>query len=304
MANDRADFADEVRNKAWFSSDTRMALDGKAVTVILQKQGKAEREDLSQVEVVQAGHMMEPFIARIAEDKLGYPLAKADWTGTHPTEPWMQSHFDYVREVRGSGYIPYEIKNYNLNRMNKFSDDPLILPDADRGQLIQEAICLNASEAHLCVLFGGQYFRHYEMVVTDEMKLDLTKQMAVYWGHVVAGTTPDPQTVQECKLVYPQSNPDVTVMADREIENMAAMLRRTKEQIKQLEEAEEELTAALQKRMQRAEQLVSIDGTILATWKGSKGSRRFDPKVFQQAMPELYEKFCFEQPGSRRFLIK
>jgi predicted phage-related endonuclease len=303
MANDRADFADEVRNKAWFSSDTRMALDGKAVTVILQKQGKAEREDLSQVEVIQAGHMMEPFIARIAEDKLGYPLAKADWTGTHPTEPWMQSHFDYVKEVRG-GYIPYEIKNYNLNRMNKFSDDPLILPDADRGQLIQEAICLNASEAHLCVLFGGQYFRHYEMVVTDEMKLDLTKQMAVYWGHVVAGTTPDPQTVQECKLVYPQSNPDVTVMADREIENMAAMLRRTKEQIKQLEDAEEELTAALQKRMQRAEQLVTIDGTILATWKASKGSKRFDPKVFQQAMPEMYEKFCFEQPGSRRFLIK
>jgi predicted phage-related endonuclease len=303
MANAREDFDDAVRNKAWFSSDTRMALDGKAVTVILQKQGKAEREDLSQVEVVQAGHMMEPFIARIAEDKLGYPLAKADWTGVHPSEPWMQSHFDYVKEVKG-GYIPYEIKNYNLNRMNKFSDDPLILPDADRGQLIQEAICLNASEAHLCVLFGGQYFRHYEMLVTDEMKLDLTKQMAVYWGHVVAGTTPDPETVQECKLVYPQSNPDVTVMADREIENMAAMLRRTKEQIKQLEEAEEELTAALQKRMQRAEQLVSIDGTILATWKGSKGSKRFDPKVFQQAMPEMYEKFCFEQPGSRRFLIK
>jgi predicted phage-related endonuclease len=303
MANAREDFDDAVRNKAWFSSDTRMALDGKAVTVILQKQGKAEREDLSQVEVVQAGHMMEPFIARIAEDKLGYPLAKADWTGTHPTEPWMQSHFDYVKEIKG-GYIPYEIKNYNLNRMNKFSDDPLILPDADRGQLIQEAICLNASEAHLCVLFGGQYFRHYEMVVTDEMKLDLTKQMAVYWGHVVAGTTPDPQTVQECKLVYPQSNPDVTVMADREIENMAAMLKRTKEQIKQLEDDADELTAALQKRMQRAEQLVSIDGTILATWKASKASKRFDPKVFQQAMPEMYEKFCFEQPGSRRFLIK
>jgi predicted phage-related endonuclease len=303
MANAREDFDDAVRNKAWFSSDTRMALDGKAVTVILQKQGKAEREDLSQVEVVQAGHMMEPFIAKIAEDRLGYPLSKADWTGVHPSEPWMQSHFDYVKEVKG-GYIPYEIKNYNLNRMNKFSDDPLILPDADRGQLIQEAICLNASEAHLCVLFGGQYFRHYEMVVTDEMKLDLTKQMAVYWGHVVAGTTPDPQTVQECKLVYPQSNPDVTVMADREIENMAAMLRRTKDQIKQLEDAEEELTAALQRRMQRAEQLVSIDGTILATWKGSKASKRFDPKLFQQSMPDIYEKFCVEQPGSRRFLIK
>jgi len=302
MANAREDFDDAVRNKAWFSSDTRMALDGKAVTVILQKQGKAEREDLSQVEVVQAGHMMEPFIARIAEDKLGYPLAKADWTGVHPSEPWMQSHFDYVKEIKG-GYIPYEIKNYNLNRMNKFSDDPLILPDADRGQLIQEAICLNASEAHLCVLFGGQYFRHYEMTVTDEMKEELTKQMAVFWGHVVAGTTPDPQTVQECKLVYAQQTNGVA-WADREAEQIAAQLKLTKQRIKELEEAEEAMTVALQNRMRSSGELVTMDGNILATWKASKGSKRFDPKLFQQAMPEMYEKFCFEQPGSRRFLVK
>ena len=303
MANDRADFADEVRNKAWFSSDTRMALDGKATTVILQKQGKLERDDLSQVEVVQAGHMMEPFIARIAEDKLGIPLAKADWTGTHPTESWMQSHFDYVKEVKGGGYIPYEIKNYNLNRMNKFESDPLIIPDADLGQLIQEAICLNASEAHLCVLFGGQYFRHYEMIVTDEMKEELTKQMAVFWGHVVAGTTPDPRTAAECKLVYAQQTNSIA-WADKEAEETAYMLKTCKAKIKDLEAIEEELTVALQNRMRSSGELVTVDGSILATWKASKGSKRFDPKLFQQAMPDMYDKFCFEQPGSRRFLIK
>ncbi len=303
MANDRADFADEVRNAGWFSSDTRMALDGKATTVILQKQGKLERDDLSQVEVVQAGHMMEPFIARIAEDKLGIPLAKADWTGSHPTEPWMKSHFDYVKEIKG-GYIPFEIKNYNLNRMSKFETEPLIIPDADRGQLIQEAICLNASEAHLCVLFGGQYFRHYEMLVTDEMKEQLTKQMAIFWGHVVAGTTPDPQTAAECKLVYQYSESDAISWADREAEQTAYQLKNVKAKIKELEAAEEALTVALQRRLGASEQLVTVDGNILCTWKSSKPSKRFSSDLFKSSMPDLYDKYVVEQPGSRRFLIK
>lgn len=303
MANDRADFADEVRNKAWFSSDTRMALDGKATTVILQKQGKMEREDLSEVEVVQAGHMMEPFIARIAEDKLGIPLLKADWTGQHPTEPWMQSHFDYVKEVKG-GYIPFEIKNYNLSRMSKFEADPVIIPDADRGQLIQEAICLNASEAHLCVLFGGQYFRHYQITVTDEMKEDLTKQMAVFWGHVVAGTTPDPQTVAECKLVYQLSDPNAIVYADREGEQIAYHLKNVKAKIKELEATEHDMTVALQNRMGKAEQLISVSGDILCTWKTSKASKAFSKDLFKQAMPKLYEQYIVETEGTRRFLVK
>jgi hypothetical protein len=285
MANSRADFADEVRNKAWFSSDTRMALDGKATTVILQKQGKAEREDLSGVEVVQMGHVMEPFIAKIAEDKLGFLLAKADWTGTHPSEPWMQSHFDYVKEVKG-GYIPYEIKNYNIT-----------------GQLIQEAICLNADRAVLCVLFGGQHFRHYELTVTDEMKEELTKQMAIFWGHVVANTLPDPQTLAECKLVYTNPN-DSTITATYDVERAVGYLKDVKNTIKELEAREEQLAVVIQNHLKNGSELVSVSGEVLATWKQSKASKRFSADLFKSAMPDIYEKFVVEQSGSRRFLVK
>jgi len=303
MANDRADFQDEVRNKAWFSSDTRMALDGKATTVILQKQGKAERDDLSGVEVVQMGHVMEPFIAKIAEDTLQINLAKADWTGKHPTEPWMQSHFDYVKEVKGGGYIPYEIKNYNINKMKFFEQDPLILPPADTGQLIQEAICLNSSSAVLCVLFGGQHFRHYEMTVTDEMKEELTKQMAVFWGHVVANTLPDPQTLAECKLVYTQPS-DTTVTANYDVEKAIGYLKDVKNTIKELETREEELSVLIQNHLRNHSELVSVSGEVLATWKQSKASKRFSADLFKSAMPDIYNQFVIEQPGSRRFLVK
>ena len=246
--------------------------------------------------------MMEPFIARIAEDKLGIRLHKADWTGEHPSEPWMKSHFDYVKEIKG-GYIPYEIKNYNLNRMSKFEQNPLVMPDSDMGQLIQEAICVNSSQAVLCVLFGGQYFRHYEVVVTDEMKEDLTKRMAVYWGHVVAGTTPEPQTIEECKLLYSQAQEGI-VVANRQLEEVAKALKTTKEQIKQLEQQEDELAKFVLRALGNNTTLVSVDNSVLATWNQSKPSKRFDAKLFQQSMPDLYEKFCIEQPGSRRFLVK
>ena len=38
--NQQDDFAPEVRNSAWWSGDTRLAANGKAVEAILTKQGK------------------------------------------------------------------------------------------------------------------------------------------------------------------------------------------------------------------------------------------------------------------------
>jgi hypothetical protein len=50
--------------------------------------------------------------------------------------------------------------------------------------------------------------------------------------------------------------------------------------------------------------LSSIDGQVLATWKNAKSSPRFDSKLFQSAMPDIYKQFVRDIPGSRRFLLK
>ena len=66
--NDQADFEDEVRNSAWWSGDSRKVANGRGVDAILTKQGKMPIPDLSQVEVVQMGHVMQPVIGRLAQD--------------------------------------------------------------------------------------------------------------------------------------------------------------------------------------------------------------------------------------------
>jgi len=56
--------------------------------------------------------------------------------------------------------------------------------------------------------------------------------------------------------------------------------------------------------MMESGQLVSVDGTVLATWKSSKASKRFSQELFKNAMPDIFDKFVVEQQGSRRFLVK
>jgi hypothetical protein len=95
MANNRNDFEPGVRNSAWWSGDSRMAANGRAVDAILD-QARKEAPDLSDVEAVQMGHVMQPVIGRLFQDKHKIELKEADYALTHPKHDWMRSHFDFI----------------------------------------------------------------------------------------------------------------------------------------------------------------------------------------------------------------
>ena len=61
---------------------------------------------------------------------------------------------------------------------------------------------------------------------------------------------------------------------------------------------------AMLARFQQAGGLATIDGKTLATWKSAKASIKFDAKLFESAMPDIYKQFQRPIPGSRRFLLK
>ena len=94
------------------------------------------------------------------------------------------------------------------------------------------------------------------------------------------------------------------MIANRQIETWATQLVMHKRQLKSIEDTIDALQAGLQSAMGECDSLITFDGKVLATWKSSKGSKRFDPKLLQAEMPEVYERYVIEQPGSRRFLIK
>jgi predicted phage-related endonuclease len=300
MANDRNDFAPEIRNTAWWASDTRQAFNGKAIEAVLIKQGKMPPPDLSQIEAVQMGHVMQPVIGRLAQDKLKLELKEADYALTHPRHDWFRSHFDFIS---ADGKTLVEAKNYNVGVRNKFDTDTNRIPAADLAQLVHEAAVHNVDRAVLAVLFGGQEFCTFEFVITPEQKEELIKSMAKYWGYVQSGTQPEATTVEQTKLLYPVSTEN-TVMATQTIERGIAHLKYLKQQAKQIDEQIDEMETRVRNIMGDCSEIRSIDGSVLATWRNSKPSKRFSSTLFQQAMPDIYDSFVVEQPGSRRFLIK
>jgi predicted phage-related endonuclease len=296
----QSDFAPAVRASAWWSGDSRKAANGKASDVILEKLGKKEIPDLSHIEAVQMGKVMEPTIARLFQDKHGIELKDADYALSHKDEPWLRSHFDYIS---ADGQILVECKNYNAGVMSKFDEDTNLVPAADMAQLIHEAAVHNVEQIYLAVLFGGQAFRTYRFEITEAMKEDLIKQMARYWGMVATQTMPEPDSLESCKIIYPHDNSE-SVTATGAVERAVSVLSEYKAKIRQLEDEAESIELAVRQFMGQNASLVTIDGKTLATWKTAKSSMKFDSKLFQQAMPDIYEKFVVETSGSRRFLLK
>ena len=303
MENTVDDFSPENRNSAIWSGDSRKVANGKANEVILTKLGKMPIPDLSDVEAVQMGHVMEPVIGRLAQAKLGVELTKISGEMAHKKHTWMKSHFDFGGNENGKSIL-VECKNYNAGYRGKFNDAANIVPPADFAQLIHEAAVAGVDRVYLAVLFGGQEFVLFPFDITEEQKIDLIRKMAEVWGHIQTKTTMTPESVEQCKLLYPQDIPGTSKTASQSVEQACEMLKATKEQIKALEMQEDALQTLVQGFMMHNSSLQAVDGTVLATWKSAKGSKRFDSKLFQHSMPDVYESFCLDVPGSRRFLLK
>ena len=298
--NDRQDFEPDIRNAAWWASDSRQAANGRGNEVVLTKLGLKTPPDLSDVEAVQMGHVMQPLIGRLAQDRLKMELKNADYMLTHPKEVWMRSHFDFIS---ADGKTLVEAKNYNAIVRNKYDSDANIVPAADMAQLIHQSACHGIDHVVLAVLFGGQNFETFTFDITDDQRTDLIKDMALYWGAVQTGQPLEPETVAQAKLVYAVDNGS-RVSAGSNVEKAVTQLKAIKKQIKELETAEEQYQLAIQNYMKTGSELVSVGGTILATWKQAKTSERFNAALFEAAMPDIYDSFVVAQPGSRRFIVK
>jgi predicted phage-related endonuclease len=295
-------FSPEDRKSAWWATDTRRAVSGHLWDVIAEKQGTKERDDLSEVEAVQMGLKMQPIIGKLFEEQTEITVKDLDIAGTCNGQPWLRAHGDFTT---GDGGL-LEVKNFHAASINKYGDmddsNPII-PEADRLQCLHEACVFNVDHVWFAVLFGGQRFRYWKLTFTKEEKLEFIERAAHWWAASCAGTMPPPENSDQAKQFWPRDNGDV-VIATQQVETIALSLKNIKAQLSQLEEAEEKAKFFLQEFMRDKSQIVSPSGDILVTWKQSKGTKKFDAKKLQAEMPEVYDRFCFEQPGSRRFLVK
>lgn len=293
-----SEFSPENRNPFLWATDASRIVQGKGMTVFFEKTGVKPLDDLSGIEAVQMGHVMQDVLLKLASKKLGEEVEPFDLPATHKTEPWLRSHTD---GKTSSALV--ECKNVGLHQRKFYDVDSRIVPAHYRAQCVHEALVFETDTVWMSVLIGGQEHLMIPLEISESEKQQHLEMCAEFWGRVQANNPPDPQTLEECKMAYAVSAPSI-ITATAEVERAASSLKQIKEDIKKLEQAEEALQAQICAWMRDGDTLSTFAGEILATWKSAKSSKRFDAKLFQQSMPDLYQKFVTEQPGSRRFLLK
>jgi hypothetical protein len=296
-----SDFSPEVRNKALWSNDARRFVEGRGGEVYAEKIGAKGQDDLSQVEAVQMGLVMQEPIMREYARRNQIEFRDADYAIYHPKHNYLASHFDYIS---ADGRTLYEVKNLGIHQRKKYGDNNTDQVDLGyRVQCLHEATVHQIEQVVLVVCFGGQEIVGYPQTFGADLQDIHAREMAEFWGRIQARTF-DPETMGDAaKLVYRQDN-GTNLLATQSLEQACQVLKVLKEQIKTLEGQEHDLVSKVQGYMMESSQLVSVDGAVLATWKASKASKRFNAELFKSSMPDIYEKFVMEQPGSRRFLLK
>jgi len=295
------DFAPEIRNAAWWATDSRRAIKGGLIDVLREKKGLAEIEVVDS-EAAAMGKRMQPTILKLAEEQIGARVREMDSFAICRSEPWLRAHTD---GMIGECNALVEAKNYHFTKMNKFSapDEIMRIPPEDEVQCLHEAAVFNVSRVYLAVIFGGQAFRMFTLDFSAERREEFIKTAATWWAYTKTGDMPDPLTPAQAATLYSADNGE-TVQANREIEGYCQALRQLKAQIDVLEGQEKSITTVIEAYMRESAVLVDAGGYTLATWKKAKDSTGFDRDLFKSQMPDLYQKFMISKLGSRRFLLK
>ena len=269
-------------------------------TLWAKKKGLIAPEDLSGIEKVQLGKVFEEPIMRAFAGRQGLSFKAADYAMYHPTVA-MASHFDFISE---DGRTLYEVKNLGVGQKKHYGDDGSDhVHPRYKAQTLHEAACHGLRDVVLVVCFGGETIQHFPLHFSDDEVDAHVKQMAKFWATVVEDVQPENLPEEAIRAMFPVSRA-ATVMTTATVQQAARTLSVVKEQLKTLEEQESKLRNMIVSYMGQNDTLADIDGSILATFKSAKPSRKFDSERFKKENPSLYEMYMNEVQGSRRFLLK
>jgi predicted phage-related endonuclease len=291
----------EIRPNHLWAGDAGQIAAGKAGEVFLVKTGQKQPDDLSGNEAVEMGLVMQEPIMRAAAGRWNLEFKDADYHLIHPRHTFLASHFDYISS---DGKTLYEVKNVGHHQRKHYGENlSEQVSDRYRAQCMHELIVHQVEAIELIVLFGGQELCRFPQVVTELEQEAHIRAMAEFWAQVQTKSF-NPQTMADVVRDVYRVDDGSSIVANASIETACIQLQQLKAKIKEFEEAEDGLKEFIQSWMKEKATVTAYDGSILATWKTAKPSKRFSAELLKSAMPQIYEQFVIEQPGSRRFLVK
>lgn len=250
-----------------------------------------------ETEAMRWGTLMEPGIRQEYANRTGRSVTVPKWM-RHSKYEFVVGNVDGIAD----GGRLLEIKT---SRTSEFwgapgSDE---IPDEYLLQVQHYLLLTGMAVCDVAVLFAGQQFDLYHVEADHEVHDMLIDLEAKFWERVKKQDPPEPISLEDMRRRWPRST-SRRVVATAEIELAHADLLLAKQRKDAAESEEEELKAVIQGFMQDADTLALPSGRVLATWKTSKESEKFDLSAFRAAHPDLFQQFLKKSAGNRPFLPK
>lgn len=228
------------------------------------------QEDIEQNRFIEWGNRLEPVICEKASEILGKSITKPLSLFRSEEYPFMIANLDgWIEDER----IVCEFKVADKWTEKLFGEPGSdYIPDNYLFQLAHYAIVMNASKCYLFVLIGGNDFRQYTYERNPELEEQIIRIEQKFWeNHVMKHIPPEPKTYDEAKAIWDASNDQSIVSEDAA--NIHSNILQIRAKIAELEEQEDKHKADLCSIIGNASSVLSIDQTVLATWKNQESSR-------------------------------
>lgn len=162
-------------------------------SLIMEKRGAWQPEDISDLPAVRFGNELEGFIADEFALRTELKVRRHSAAIIHPEHDWMVAHIDRRIVGRNEGL---EIKNRGGRMAQHYGagDDgePRIYPP-DMLQCQHYMACTGWQRWHLAVYFGGADFRTYEIERDDELIDGLIEIESQCWSQITSADPVQPE---------------------------------------------------------------------------------------------------------------
>jgi predicted phage-related endonuclease len=148
-------------------------------------------------------------------------------------------------------------------------------------------------------------FGYKEFDFNPEFFKAMVEQLEVFWLiNIQGGIAPDDINSEDSLIRNPTAKTGEVLQADANLLATYNALKQVNAEVKALEKTQTALEDDLKMAMGEAETLVSPTGEVMALWKNTKPTMKFNAKAFQQDDPAGYAKYMEPTASTRRFTVK
>lgn len=260
-------------------------------------------------EAMELGHHIEPAVASMFAARTGAFIRKdseGDWLATDVDREYLRVSPDRLYYKDGE---PHSKKNLHILecKTSSVAVDKDDIPDYWYCQLQYQMGIMGVKSGALAWITSSPklHFDYLEVNFNKAFFDSLIEAIDSFWNvNVQGGVAPDDIQSEDTLLRYPTAEPGEIAEADEGIQYAYNSLKEITSAIKEFEGQKAALEDEIKMAMGSAEILKTPGGLVLAQWKNTKESQRFNARAFLAADPDGYSKYVETIPGGRRFTIK